>query len=1423
MIKPRYGRSAGDEYQIWVGANILCKWCLRGLNAQNPPDWWIEQEAGRNHWGIFDDIVQEEEGVRHFFQVKHSSDIHGSEYSDEDLTDPNSNVSIKKMYDAYRAINQILNEETKFDLILYFSGTFTGQLDEILIQNSPKIEQAFIDGKVGEGKLAFRKSLSKLCGNPTDFKDFLTRLRFVHPAKDPEAEVHELCPNFASTLYHFNDFSRRDSNRKIYCKDIIRFVGPKPNSKIDSLFQFDELQLLGWSFASCLDGSGYAFREFAKLELKLPKLEETNEAKSSLADKFQDYFGHAQIKFPSSIQVEKTLNICLRILSKIRPTFSGFSEFEKIELCYQVVSRYFEATKHNSIIERTLDNLKENISNFDANFIHFQSGVNIFRVRHAEIIATREYQDIMQFAQMRLNSTIAMSPHDVPFQKNLFVENPDLLLKFERFLITKDNPGSRERIFLLLGHMGMGKTWNAYSLALKTCDKIPTFYFYLGGNYEIDFRNIFGDFEGSALLDKQDKISQILYENPNGQSGTKVLNKSMLLVFDGFDELAEVDREALLNNLMTLINHHPMNFIVLLTSRLVDWDSSPAILKNPRRIRSYIYDPSPTTISESTGSSYILDEIADISLVKEINKKYNINYENIQNESLRGLLKKPVISRILSAFLAKQNKLDQIYSKDWNSINDFYPIFVQSEESSNTILDRMGISGRIKDDFQDLISEIGDPYHGITESDLKGFQNSHPESWHVIVSSGIIHPRPRKKYVVKYQISKEYQGLIEYYISSIPGRYHDVTMCRADAMALSLITKEIINELNNLTLVENEIDKPRDSNKHQIELSRGFVIEGNRVVKLYIRSGQRLYFPQGIFKLVQLIKLDLYGQWFTQIPNRISHLRNLEELNLAYNYLQFLPQKMLKLKKLRILDLSQNKFQEVPDWWNEFSSLKTLNIHQNPIEKVPAKFKPLDEKHPHLAKYKQPLGIKEVIVIENTASIERVGLTINDNGRIISADLGDVISFPPMFWELDDLTEITIRFTNPVPFGLNSSIQTIRYKIADTSSELKIPNSIENLHSLRSLEVESGNIKDLEIPESCSRLPLKKVIIDCMALSVFRSNPLVNSKLSNLYLANVLPDKTFLSKLPTDLSGFNLIILRINPNCRVPQINWAQIRHFYTTEMYQGIVETTNFFTTSTIQRFSLSSSPSILFSNEKGLTSFWKEDVISYGEFVTNNSQFFKTSMRLTSLIDFRANVSFPLPGEKLEIPRPERVRILKLLTKQDIYNSSAFWQSKESGIFEFKFPPSPRLKIDLTPLKNLIKIIFTASEPTYPFELEDLEKVNIHKLAIFVSDEIPTPNIEGICIIRYEKITQLTIPIDIISHLYVQTIAPCAIDFVPSQNRPSILRKLFLSMPFSPNQRFPENFQKCKIHYFSLHDNPTESFWEDDENTEIYMNKKE
>eukprot|EP00033_Pygsuia_biforma_P001511 GCRY01001706.1.p1 GENE.GCRY01001706.1~~GCRY01001706.1.p1 ORF type:complete len:244 (+),score=21.51 GCRY01001706.1:180-911(+) len=112
------------------------------------------------------------------------------------------------------------------------------------------------------------------------------------------------------------------------------------------------------------------------------------------------------------------------------------------------------------------------------------------------------------------------------------------------------------------------------------------------------------------------------------------------------------------------------------------------------------------------------------------------------------------------------------------------------------------------------------------------------------------------------------------------------------------------------------------------DLFRQAAVTGNLILKN--RSLES--FPEAVFSIGNLRRLNLSENQIARIPPAISQLQNLELINISSNKIGFLPKEILDLPKLKYIFLRNNKIARFSDLLKELKEkVEILDLRNNPV------------------------------------------------------------------------------------------------------------------------------------------------------------------------------------------------------------------------------------------------------------------------------------------------------------------------------------------------------------------------------------------------------------------------------------------------------------------------------------------------------------
>ncbi len=347
------------------------------------------------------------------------------------------------------------------------------------------------------------------------------------------------------------------------------------------------------------------------------------------------------------------------------------------------------------------------------------------------------YKKLLVLSETQFKNIELAGRFDRPFISDEFVPTPDLDGTFSIFIREVEI----EPVFLLLASIGMGKTWNAVHLGIKSRKDNVAIPFFIPLQYGFmdELRAIFPNSTGNLITDIE-KVAQICVEQHN---------KCLLLIFDGLDEIvfSQDTSKMFFNFLRRLLRKCGHNIRILITDRTADWKQA-ALNAN---IETYICkNPSLKEFSRKrvlpTGVSYQLEGFTDAQLTNAI-LKYGLVRTEFP-EALFELCHHPFILQIIREYGEYP---------DPSNGEEFYSVFYCDDIRRPSILKRMNL---IDNDSLHMIAQLllifKEPSAMLSYGVLSEIKSRFREKWRALVLSGILLEEGRGLSTT-YRFKKEYQ------------------------------------------------------------------------------------------------------------------------------------------------------------------------------------------------------------------------------------------------------------------------------------------------------------------------------------------------------------------------------------------------------------------------------------------------------------------------------------------------------------------------------------------------------------------------------------------------------------------------------------------------------------------------------------------
>jgi Leucine-rich repeat (LRR) protein len=241
-------------------------------------------------------------------------------------------------------------------------------------------------------------------------------------------------------------------------------------------------------------------------------------------------------------------------------------------------------------------------------------------------------------------------------------------------------------------------------------------------------------------------------------------------------------------------------------------------------------------------------------------------------------------------------------------------------------------------------------------------------------------------------------------------------------------------------------------------------------------------FPEELYSMQKLTKLDASANLFKELPDGIETLQHLTYLNLAENQISKLPEKFGTSPKLTELDLSANTLMELPEAIENLESLTNLDLHGNMLTVMPAEFckitalKTLDLSHNKLVQF--PVGMKLLKQLKsfdlNHNQLSRLSEQVGkmDSLTFFDVSYNKLTSLPPQLADVADMITLDVSHNLlaeiPDEFTLAGALPRLRDLRLEQNELAVLPDDIGNLTHLKKLSLEHNKIGS--VPESITKM-----------------------------------------------------------------------------------------------------------------------------------------------------------------------------------------------------------------------------------------------------------------------------------------------------------------------------------------------------------------
>ena len=257
--------------------------------------------------------------------------------------------------------------------------------------------------------------------------------------------------------------------------------------------------------------------------------------------------------------------------------------------------------------------------------------------------------------------------------------------------------------------------------------------------------------------------------------------------------------------------------------------------------------------------------------------------------------------------------------------------------------------------------------------------------------------------------------------------------------------------------------------------------ERNHVIKLVVFGNQMTSLPESIRNLQALEWLDLSQNTLTSLPESMGNLQALERLDLSHNTLTSLPESMGNLQALEWLDLSLNTLTSLPESIGNLQALKTLYLSDNMLTSLPESIgnlqalETLDLFHNTLTSLPASIGnlqaLKTLYLYRNT--LTSLPASIGNLHALETLDLfrNTLTSLPASIGNLKALESLDLSHSmlTSLPESIGN-LQALEWLDLSSNTLTSLPESIGNLKALETLDLSHNTLTSL--PESIGNLQL---------------------------------------------------------------------------------------------------------------------------------------------------------------------------------------------------------------------------------------------------------------------------------------------------------------------------------------------------------------
>ncbi len=326
-----------------------------------------------------------------------------------------------------------------------------------------------------------------------------------------------------------------------------------------------------------------------------------------------------------------------------------------------------ELVNNSRLVESSLRRMQDSLEMMDARL------EAVFReFAQLQLRGTRlGLEKLRVVSLLQRQSILLTSRYGVPYDPNLYVPRRREEAVFNAFL--HDIGYSDKNCFLLLGDVGMGKTWSMARFSTMALDEGLLVFFVPLSHGVQTLTSLFNVQTISNLVSLLDEI----LSQEDGRT---------LIFLDGLDELSPADARLLLRQVSSSRSRY-VSFV--LSCRAADWAHSDSLVEASNHLRHLIYaDDDATRRAHERGVqtpvSIFLSELTDDELKIAI-QRYGLPTDGSIATEVLPMLRKPYFLRVVSDWFAEHHSVPQLDTPE------FLILMAGTEDYQDCVFRRLGI------------------------------------------------------------------------------------------------------------------------------------------------------------------------------------------------------------------------------------------------------------------------------------------------------------------------------------------------------------------------------------------------------------------------------------------------------------------------------------------------------------------------------------------------------------------------------------------------------------------------------------------------------------------------------------------------------------------------------------------------------------